>query len=194
MRRDHPADWRADDHVVNYQEIQMNKIVAMANELYEKEVLNAPPNEKVGIRGFSHVQIMDGDKIVGDSLWNENTVTNLGFNQYLVSSLGSIAGAKYVSHVGLGTGAGPAAADTALGSEVGTRQAVTAATSSGSKTARFTATFAAGWHSSAGAFNISSIGLYNTVSGGTCFSGNTFASSSCASNQAVNVTYDIVFA
>jgi hypothetical protein len=166
----------------------------LTNEQYEAEVLNAPPRDKIGIRGFSHVQIMDGDKIVGDSCWNENTVVNLGFNTYLCMSLGSSTGSKYITHVALGTGAAPAAADTALGSEVGTRQAVTFATSSGSKTARFTSTFAAGWHSSAAAFNISSIGLYNTVSGGTCFSGNTYASSSCASNQAVNVTYDIIFA
>ena len=174
--------------------MKTKKAKALTEERYQKEILNAPPNERMRVRGFSHVQIMDGDKIVGDSGWNENTVTNLGFNQFLVSALGSIAGSKYVSHVGLGSGAGPAAGDTALGSEVGTRQGVTAATSSGSKTARFTATFAAGWHSSAAAFNISSIGLFNSLSGGTLFSGNTYASSSCASNQAVNTTYDIIFA
>ncbi len=85
------------------------------------------------------------------------------------------------------SGSQPGATDTTLDGEVGTRQAVTAASSSGSKTARFTATFAAGWHSSAGAYNISNIGLFNSVSTGTLFAGNTYASSSCASNQAVNV-------
>jgi hypothetical protein len=168
----------------------------LSDEQYRTEVLDAPPSEKIGIRGFSHVKICnpDGKGFSGDSGWNENTVVNLGFNQYLVSLLGGIAGSKVLSYAAIGTGAGPAAADTALGSEVGTRQAITVATSSGSKTLRCTATFAAGWHASASAFNISSIGLYNTVSGGTCFSGNTYASSSCASNQAVNVTYDIIFA
>ena len=167
----------------------------LTDEQYRKQVLDAPPSDKVGVRGFSHVQIVNRTgEIVGDSYWNQNTVVNLGFNQYLVSSLGSIAGSKYLTHAAIGTGAGPSAADTALGSEVGTRQALTVATSSGSKTLRCTATFAAGWHSSAAAFNISSIGLYNTVSGGTVFAGNTYASSGCASNQAVNVTYDIIFA
>lgn len=166
----------------------------LTDQQYREQVLDAPPSEKVGVRGFFHVQIVDGGKVIGDSGWNENTVVNLGFNQYLCMSLGSSTGSKYVTHMALGTGAGPAAADTALGSEVGTRQGVTFATSSGSKTARFTATFAAGWHSSASAYNISSIGLYNTVSGGTVFAGNTYASSSCASNQAVNATYDIIFA
>jgi hypothetical protein len=153
----------------------------------------APSKDAVRVRGFFHVQIVDGDQIVGDSGWNANQVTNLGFNQYLVSAIGSIAGSKYVSHMGLGTSGAPAASDTTLTGEVGTRTAVTAATSSSSKTVRFTATFAAGWHTSAGAFNISNIGLFNSSSSGTLFAGNTYASSSCASNQAVNATYDIIF-
>jgi hypothetical protein len=154
------------------------------------------PAEGIRLKNFSRVQIVNPDgSLAGDSgFTGPNTVVNLGFNQYLVMSLGSIAGSKYLTHAGLGTGAGPAATDTALGSEVGTRTTLTVATSSGSKTLRVTATFAAGWHTSAGAYNISSIGLYNTLSGGTIFAGNTYASSSCASNQAVNATYDIIFA
>jgi hypothetical protein len=152
-----------------------------------------PSNDGVKVRGFFHVQITEDGRVVGDSGWNANQVTNLGFNQFLVSALGSISGSKYVSHMALGTGAAPAASDTALGSEVGSRTAVTAATSSSSKTLRLTATFAAGWHTSSGAYNISSIGLYNSSSGGTLFAGNTYSSSSCASNQAVNATYDIIF-
>lgn len=150
--------------------------------------------ENVGVKGTYRLQIVDPDgSVVGDSGWKENQVTNLGFNQYLVSALGSIAGSKYISHVGLGTSGAPVAADTSLTGEVGTRQAVTAATSSTSKTLRLTATFAAGWHTSASAYNISNIGLFNSSSTGTLFAGNTYASSSCASNQAVNVTYDITF-
>lgn len=154
-----------------------------------------PCTDGVKLKNFSRVQIVNPDgSIVGDSgFTGPNQVVNLGFNQYLVMSLGSISGSKYITHAGLGTGAAPAAADTSLGSEVGSRTAVTAASSSGSKTLRLTATFAAGWHTSGGAYNISSIGLYNTSSGGTLFAGNTFSSSSCASNQAVNMTYDIVF-
>ena len=152
-------------------------------------------NDLVGVRGFYHVHIVDPDgTIVGDSGWHENQVTNLGFNKYLVSALGSISGSLYVSHVGLGTGSVPGAADTTLDGEVGTRQAVTAATTTGSKTAHFTATFAAGWHSSGSAHNIANIGLFNSLTTGTVFAGNTYASSSCASNQAVNVTYEIIFA
>lgn len=161
---------------------------------YREKVLDAP-SDGARVRGFFRVRIVDPEtgEIQGDSGWNENQVTNLGFNQFLVSALGSISGSKYVSHAGLGTGGAPAAADTSLAGEQGTRQAVTAATSSSSKTLDLTATFAAGWHTSSSAHNISNVGLFNSSSGGTLFAGNTYASSSCASNQAVNITYDIIF-
>lgn len=147
----------------------------------------------ITVRGFFRVAIEEDGEIVGDSGWKPNIVTNLGFNQYLVSALGSIAGSKYVSHLALGTGGIPAATDTTLAGEVQARTAVTAATSSSSKTVRFTATF-----SSAGNFvtdtrNLSNVGLFNSISGGTLFAGNTYASSSCGTNQNVNVTYDIIF-
>lgn len=176
----------------------LDKAIRFETEIEYLDWLNealALPSDGIQLKNFSRVQIVDPDgTIKGDSGFvGPNQVVNLGFNQYLVMSLGSIAGSKYLTHFGLGTGSQPGAADTALGSEVGTRTAVTAATSSGSKTLRLTATFAAGWHTSAGAHNISSIGLFNTSAGGTIFAGNTFASSSCASNQAVNCTYDIVF-
>ncbi len=138
--------------------------------------------EGVGVRGFYRVRIVEPTgEIVGDSGWQQNQIANLGFNQFLVSALGSIAGSKYVSHVGLGTGGVPATDDTTLSGEVGTRQAVTAATSATSKALGMTATFASGWHTSGSAHNISNIGLFNSVSGGTLFAGNTYASSSCAS-------------
>lgn len=155
------------------------------------------PVHTVGfVRGFSRVRIVNEDgSFAGDSgMVGPNQVTNLGFNQYLVMSLGSIAGSKYVTHAALGTGTVPGASDTSLAGEVGTRTAVTAASSSGSKTLRLTATFPAGWHTSSSAYDISNIGVFNTSSGGTLFAGNTYASSSCASNQAVNITYDFVFA
>ena len=149
----------------------------------------------VKIKGMFRVRIRDEDgSIAGDSGWFHNEVTNLGFNQYIVSSLGSIAGSKFLTHAGIGTGTVPGAAATALDGEVGTRQALTNATSNSSKTLNCLATFAAGWHDSGSAHDISNVGMWNTSSGGTLFAGNTFASSSCASNQAVNVTYNLVFA
>lgn len=156
-------------------------------ELIEK---TAPPMEAIKVRGFFRVQIADPDgEIKGDSGWKENLVTNLGFNEYLVKSLGSISGSLYVSYAALGTGGVPATGDTTLSGEIQKRTTFTAATSNTSKALNITGTF-----TSAGSFctttqNISNIGLFNSSNSGTLFCGNTYASSSCASNQNVNFSY-----
>jgi hypothetical protein len=150
--------------------------------------------ERTGVRGFYRVAIENEDgSLAGDSGWKENQVTNLGFNEFLVKSLGSISGSLYLSYVALGTGAIPASDATSLAGEVSKRTTFTAATSNTSKALNITATF-----SSTGSFvtatkNISNIGLFNSSSSGTLFAGNTYASSSCATNQNVNVSYVISF-
>lgn len=147
----------------------------------------------IKVRGFFRVQLQDPDgSIVGDSGYKENLVVNDGKRYYLAYLLGAMAGSLQVSHAALGTGGAPIATDTTLSGEVVKRQAVTAA-SNGSTSVQFTATF-----SSANSFvtdtrNISNIGLFNSSNNGTLFAGNTYASSSCATNQNVNVTYTITF-
>lgn len=147
--------------------------------------------ERVGVRGFFRVQIEEDGFVVGDSGWTENQITNLGFRN-LALLLGGIAGSSQVSHLALGTGGAPASNATSLGGEVVVRAAVTAA-SNGSTSVQFTATF-----SSANSFvtntqNISNIGVFATSSGGTLLAGQTYASSSCATNQNVNTTYTWTF-
>lgn len=149
--------------------------------------------ENLKVTGKFRIQIDENGKIVGDSGWKYNQITNLGFNQYLVSTLGAIAGSKQISHMAVGTGGAPAAADTALTGEQAVRASVTAATSSSSKTVRFTATFSSANSFVTATANLSNVGLFNTSSGGTLFSGNTYASSSCATNQNLNATYDLIF-
>ncbi len=150
--------------------------------------------EGVKIKGSFRLQIVDPDgTITGDSGWRTNQITNLGFNQYLVSALGGIAGSKQISHAAIGTGGVPATGDTTLSGEQSARAAVTAATSNTSKALQLTFTFASSASFVTDTKNISNIGLFNSVSGGTLFAGNTFASSSCATNQAVNGTYVISF-
>lgn len=146
------------------------------------------------LRGFYQVQITEDDgEIVGDSGRLENQVTNDGFLSYLVKLLGAVAGSSQIGYMGLGTGGAPNATDTTLEGEVESRQAVTAATSSDSKTLRFTATFASSDEFVTDTQNISNIGLFALDAAGVLFAGNTFASSSCATNQAVQATYDVVF-
>lgn len=162
--------------------------------------------ETMKIRGMFRLQIEDGatGKIVGDSGWKQNQITNLGFNN-IVNQLGtSLTGSK-ISHAALGTGGAPAASDTTQAGEVSTngsgsvvRAALTAATSSSSKTLRNTATFSSANSFLTASANISNIGLWQTsgptTASGTLMAGNTYTSSVCATNQNVNVTYDLIFA
>lgn len=150
----------------------------------------------IRVKGFFRLHIEEDGQLVGDSGWRQNQVTNDGFNNFLAKLLGGIAGSSQITHAALGTGGAPAASDTTLSGEVQKRQAITAATSSTSKAVQFTATF-----SSANSFvtatqNISNIALAATSTAGaaTIFAGNTYASSSVATNQNVNITYSITFA
>ena len=145
------------------------------------------------IKGMFRVKITENGKIVGDSGWKQNQITNDGFNDYLCKALGAVSGSKQVSHLALGTGGVPAASATTLSGEVQGRQSVTAASSSSSKTIRFTGTFSSSNSFVTATANVSNIGLFNSSSTGTLFAGNTFASSAVATNQNVNSTYDIIF-
>ena len=153
--------------------------------------------DSVKLRGFFRLQIEDPDgSIVGDSGWRRNTVTNDGKLQYIVRALASSAGSKYLSYAALGEGTAPVAADTALQSEVvGTQGSqirdAMSMESSGSTALRCTGTFASGDSFVTATEDIANIGLFRSSTGGTIFAGNTFDSSSCATNQNVNYTYDI---
>lgn len=151
----------------------------------------------VKVKGTYRLQLEEDGKIVGDSGWITNAVTNVGFNDYMCKLLGAETGSKQVSHVALGSGGAPNVTATALPSEVleaSKRVAVTKATSSTSKTIRFTATFQSSDDFISTTYNLSNIGLYNSATDGSLFAGNTYTSSACATNQNVNVTYDVTFA
>lgn len=162
----------------------------------DEAMASPPPNEKVVVRGFYRLRLENEDgTFEPDGGWYENQVVNLGFNQYLVSTLGAIAGSKQISHMAVGTGGAPAAADTSLAGEQSVRAAVTAATSSTSKALQLTATFASAASFVTDTKNLSNIGLFNTSEAGvgTLFAGNTYASSAVATNQNLNATYVISF-
>jgi hypothetical protein len=153
------------------------------------------------VKGFSRVQITEdlpgGEvKIVGDSGWvGPNQITNDGFLNFLVKAIGGSSGSAQITHIALGTGTVPAAGATTLNGEISAstkRKAVTFGTVN-STTAQFTATFGSTDNFLAGASNLSNIGLFNSSSSGSFFAGNTYNSSSCNTNQNVNVTYQIRF-
>jgi len=147
--------------------------------------------EGIKVHGFYHIQLVNLDGSIAGEAKGHNLIVNSGFRYYMAYALGAIAGSLQVTHMALGTGGAVDATSTSIANEVAKRQAVTAASSSTSKAVRFTATFDSANSFLAGTSNISNIGLYNSSSTGTLFAGTTFASSSCATNQTVNCTYDI---
>jgi hypothetical protein len=159
------------------------------------------PTEKVGLRGFYRLQITEPQggrppKIVGDSGWCKNTVVNEGFDDYLCRLISAQVSSKQISHVALGTGTAPNVTHSTLDGEISgsTMRQTVAVSVSNSKTVRFTATFNSNDSFLAGATNIRNIGLFhNNNATGILFAASTYASSTCNTNQNVNITYDIQF-
>jgi hypothetical protein len=160
--------------------------------------------DELKIKGFFNLELVEHGKdgktvVVGKSGWRGNTIVNQGFLDYLSRLLGAIANSKQVTFAAVGTGAAPAVGDTTLAGELthaaGSRDAVTAATSANSKGVRFTGTFASANSHNTTTINISNIGLFqqSNTNTGTIFAGAAYASSSWATNQSVNYTYDITF-
>ena len=154
------------------------------------------------IRGFFRVQLTeDGKGVIGDSGWKENQVTNDGIKNYIVAWLLSGSGGTYVQYMALGSGGAPAATDTTLSGEnfhkstnatTNSRAAVSSSLVA-SGTAQFTAAFASANSFVTASTTIANIGLFNSyltslANVGTLFSGNTFASSTVATNQSINAT------
>ncbi len=151
--------------------------------------------DSVKVKGSFRLNIVDPDgTIVGDSGWVSNQITNEGFRD-IVRLIGAISGSSAVTHAAIGTGTVPGAAATTLDGEQSVRAALTAATSNTSKAVLFTATFSSAASFVTATKNIANIGLFPivTASTGTLIAGNTFASSSCATNQDVNVSYSLAF-
>jgi len=150
----------------------------------------------IKIQGFSRVQITEEGKVVGDSGFvGPNQITNVGFLNYLCHVLGASAGSRLVAFIALGTGGTIASNATALAGEItsSTQRVAPTYANVGSTTAQWTATFSSSASFLAGASNLSNIGLFNSSAENSIFCGNTFASSSCNTNQNVNVTYQIRF-
>jgi hypothetical protein len=150
-------------------------------------------------KGFFELEIVDPDgTIAGKSERVKNLVTLHGF-QHFGLRLGTALTGTQFSHVNVGEGAAPATNATSLPSEVSgvgnavIRQVPTASTEAGSKTLRFVATMASANSFVTATENISNVGIFNHSDGSSCVAGAAYASSSVATNQAVNITYDLVF-
>ena len=149
-------------------------------------------------RGFWRLQIEEDGNIVGDSGWHKNIVTTGGF-QNICNLIGtSLTGSQW-SHANVGTNGTPASNATALPSEVvGTsatvqRAGVTASTQSGSKTLRFVATLSSSNSFVTQSETINNVGLFAHSTTDNLQAGVSYTASSVATNQNVNITYDLVF-
>lgn len=153
--------------------------------------------DNVKARGFFKLDVINPDgSVANKGAWRENQIVNNGYQQFLMYLLAGSAGSIRPSHAALGTGTVPASNATTLAGELtetSGRMALTTGTS-GSKTVQYTFTLASGVI--AAASTIQNVGLFSgsTQGGGTMFAGNTYATSSLATNQAVNGTYAIAFA
>lgn len=145
-------------------------------------------NENIAIKGFFRLQIVDKKtkKVVGDSGWKQNQVTNYGLNSCVVAAP---IGAASVQAAGimLGNGTVPASDATALpGSNTDYYSAFAQSSVIASLTARMTQSF----DGTLGAATLANIGIF-AASSGTILAGNTFASSALATTQDVNCTYEL---
>lgn len=156
-----------------------------------------PVAEGIQTKGFYRLNVVNPDgSVAGDTGWKENQIVNVGYQDFLMYLLAGSAGSLRPSHAALGTGTVPASNATVLAGELtetAGRCSLTTGTA-GSKTVNYTFTLASGVI--AAASTIQNIGLFSgsTQAGGTMMAGNTYATSSLATNQAVNGTYAIAFA
>lgn len=155
--------------------------------------------QKLKVKGCFHLQIVDEDgTIAGDSGPAWNIVTTGGFQQIGLLIGTALAGNQW-SHLNVGTNGTPASNATALPSEVtGTSGAVqrdlaTAATQGGSKTLRFTGTMDSAASFVTAQQTINNVGIFAHSSAASLMAGASYTASSVATNQNVNITYDLVF-
>ena len=151
--------------------------------------------------GFFRLNIVEehnGEKkIVGDSGWKPNMITNLGAQYYIIDLMLGSAGSMRVGYAGLGSGGAVLSADTNISNPCATNRnsfTISGATVA-SRTLRYIGTLQSNVYAST---TIGNVGLFSdsatSNASGSMFAGNTFTSSTLATNQAVNLTYDIQFA
>jgi hypothetical protein len=144
--------------------------------------------DSITVKGFSRVQIVDKKtrKIIGDSGWGPNQVTNYGLNSCIVAApvgAGSVQAAGFM----LGSGTNPASDATALpNSNTDYYSAFGQSTVIDSLTARMTQSF----DGTLGAATLANIGIF-AASDGSLIAGKTFASSALSTDQDVNCSYEL---
>jgi hypothetical protein len=143
----------------------------------------------VAVKGFSRLQIVDkkSRRIVGDSGWGENQITNYGLQSCIVALPFKCANSIQAAGMMLGSGTTPASDATALPlSNTNYYSAFAYSSVIDSLTARASVSF----DGTLGAATIANVGVF-AASSGTIIAGKTFASSALTTDQDVNCTYEL---
>lgn len=176
----------------------------MQKSVVKRKKKVAPVSCGIGVGGMFRVKIVNPDgTCVGDSGWKKNVITNTGLHYGIMGRLVGMTGSVQPNYFALGRLQSSVATNaSSLVTEcAGTQMiAVTTATSgrgayNSSGTLQFTATFSSNLF--AASTTVAAAGLHHTNSGGSSTSllcGATFASSTVATNQAINCTYQLLFA
>ena len=144
-------------------------------------------SDGVTIKGFTRLQILDKKtrKVVGDSGWHQNVITDYGLNSCIAACPIGAASVQAKAMM-LGSGSVPASTTASLPNSLTSYYSSFAQSSIiASSTARMTVSF----DGTRGAVTLSNIGIYAT-SNGSLIAGNSFASSALATDQDVNCTYE----
>jgi hypothetical protein len=156
------------------------------------------------MEGFYRVQIVDPDgKVAGDSGWEHNLITNQ-LTQYISYLLLSSAGSSFISYIALGSSATAALVTSAsslpgeyaksLMTSISAKTYTTRTSSTTGDTIQFQAQFASNSLATGAQSNsLTYVGLYATSAANSLMCLGTFTSSTFASNQAINVSYNLVF-
>jgi len=146
--------------------------------------------EGVSIKGFFRVQVKDKEsgKIVGDTGYMANQITNYGLASCLVGGPAGAGSTVQIAGAVLGSGTNPATDATALDNshDVASWYSTVGQAINGSTQAQFTQTF----DGSYAAITIANVALL-AASDGSLIAGKTFASSAVATTQDVNLTYNL---
>jgi len=152
------------------------------------------------IRGFYHLQIVDDDGTIAGETEGENLITESGWGLFIMNQLAGVStSASAINAAALGYHSTYNANDvsttmTNISNQMGARVACAAATVQSSRTIQLCATFTSGFAGSTATIN--HIGLFgvSSTTNTPAFALATFASSTIAANQAVNMSYSIQFA
>lgn len=169
-----------------------------------KNLEKGGPGALMGISGFYRVKIKDPNgRVVGDSGYKKNVISNLGLANYIAYAFASSGGSTRITpgYMHLGSLQSSMASslvnvtgafNLSLAASIASTQHTTRASQSSGHTVRFLATFVSN-SIATDTITIAAIGLFHTTNATSAMCAGSFASSTLGSAQAINCTYDIVF-